>query len=193
MLQFYFLSILFNLVAGLILVNKIDESSEKGLAIADSSSDSEQTAQSKKKAKSKQNEVQAEVQNAESSAETAASGASDKFSTAKKLQDEFRKTSLFESKTFRLVLGILTGLTGLLKLFSAIRGDVPVVGDLLPALAGLAGSFCLLLDYYINAATIEVTISDTIKKIFIKNSNIIGFAMILVAVIHFIFPTVLFL
>ena len=40
----------------------------------------------------------AEVQNAESSAETATSGASDKFSTAKKLQDEFRKTSLFESK-----------------------------------------------------------------------------------------------
>lgn len=188
MLQFYFLSILFNLVTGLILVNRIDESSEKGLVVA-GEGEAVSSAQSKKKSKSEQKNEQSQelAENHEENEVTS------KHSKAKKLQDEFRRTSLFESKTFRLVLGILTGLTGILKFVSVIKTDVPVVGDLLPALIGIAGSFCLLLEYYINAATIEVTMPDAIKRIFVKNSNIIGFLSIVIAVLHFIFPTVLFL
>lgn len=192
MLQFYFLSILFNLVTGLILVNRIDESSEKGLVLAGEGNADASTvsdSQAKKKSKSEQKNEESQEQ-AENHTENAVSL---KHSKAKKLQNEFRKTSLFESKTFRLVLGILTGLTGILKFISVIKTDVPVVGDLLPALIGIAGSFCLLLEYYINAATIEVTLPEAVKRIFVKNSNIIGFLSIVIAVIHFIFPTVLFL
>jgi hypothetical protein len=38
------------------------------------------------------------------------------------------------NSTFRLILGILTAVTGLLKLLSPIEGDVPVAGDLVPAI-----------------------------------------------------------
>ena len=166
MLQFYFLSILFNLATGLLLVNKISsENSEKSLAVVNDENGETKTA----------SEVPV------------------KRSKKEKLKEEIRNTSLFESKTFRLVLGILTGLTGILKFVSVIKTDVPVIGDLLPAVVGIAGSFCLILEYYLNAATIEVNLPVVIEKIFVRNANVIGFLCIVIAILHFIFPTVLFL
>ncbi|MCR4734241.1 MAG: hypothetical protein K5829_04435 [Treponema sp.] len=170
MLQFYFLSILFNLVTGLILVNKLDEKSEeKELILVDENGNVVDSDKEEKKA------------------------APAKVSKKKIIQEEIRNTSLFESKTFRLVLGILTGLTGILKFVSVIKTDIPVIGDLLPAVIGIAGSFCLLLEYYLKTATIEVKLPEFLNNVFIKNSNVIGFLSIVIAVIHFIFPTVLFL
>ncbi len=172
MLQFYFLSVLFNLIVGLILVNSRSTNEEKALAIADDASAAE---------------------NNEQSVEVEEPKVAKKTSKLNKIGQEIRNTSLFESKTFRLVMGILAILTGILKFISVIKTDVPVVGDLLPAIAGLAGGFCLVLDYYLKSATIDVNLPAALKNVFVKNSNVIGFLSIVVAVLHFVFPTVLFL
>ena len=90
-------------------------------------------------------------------------------------------------------MGVLSVLVGLMKLLSVVQNDVPVIGDLLPAIAGLFGGFCILLDYYMSSATIEVTPNPIIQSIFIDNKKFIGIFCIIVAVLHFIFPKVLFL
>ena len=62
---------------------------------------------------------------------------------------------IMESKNFKLVLGVLSVLVGLLKLLSVVQNTTPVLGDLFPALAGLLGGFCVLLQFYMETNSID--------------------------------------
>jgi len=96
-------------------------------------------------------------------------------------------------ETFRLIVGILCGITGFFKLLTAVRGDVPVIGDLVPALAGLAGGFTLLYEFYRTRSSIEEdTLPPFVQKI-VSSKRYVGIACIIAAILHFLFPTVLFL
>jgi len=96
-------------------------------------------------------------------------------------------------ETFRLVLGILTGVVGFFKFLTVVRGDVPVVGDLLPALAGLVGSFMLLYEFYRSRNDMETENGSAFVRSVMSSKRYIGIACIAVAVLHFLFPVVLFL
>jgi hypothetical protein len=98
-----------------------------------------------------------------------------------------------QNETFRLILGILATVTGLLKLLSSVQGDVPVAGDLLPALIGFITGFILLFEYYRGRAAIESEFSEKLEGLLIKNKRWIGFLALAAAGFHFLFPTVLFL
>ncbi len=101
--------------------------------------------------------------------------------------------AMARDETFRLVLGILTGVTGFFKLLTAVRGDVPVIGDLVPAFAGLAGGFTLLYEFYKTRSTIEQdNLPPFIQKI-ITGRRYVGVACLVAAGFHFLFPTILFL
>ncbi|MDR3283596.1 MAG: hypothetical protein LBS97_00255 [Treponema sp.] len=100
--------------------------------------------------------------------------------------------ALFENKTFRLVLGLASGLVGILKLF-VVAGSVRVFGDLLPALAGIAGACTLLLDYFTSTTSIEVNLPHGVDMVFRQGAKYIGIACITIAALHFIFPKTLFL
>lgn len=114
----------------------------------------------------------------------------------------------------RLIIGIVAAVVGLLKLF--VVAKVPVVGDLFPVIAGLAGGFTLLLEFYMRNSNTEVSVetaetenpeseseaavaaekikdNSVIQKIFVANKKTIGVLCMGVAVLHFLFPTVLFL
>ena len=96
-------------------------------------------------------------------------------------------------ETFRLVLGILTGIVGFFKLLTVVRGDVPVVGDLFPAVAGMASGFMLLYEFYKNRSSVpEETIPVMIQKL-IAAKKYVGIIAMVSALTHFLFPTVLFL
>ncbi|MDR1109042.1 MAG: hypothetical protein LBL19_08415 [Spirochaetaceae bacterium] len=97
------------------------------------------------------------------------------------------------NETIRLILGILTLVSGLLKLLSATQGDIPVIGDLLPAVFGLLAGFILIFDYYHTKTSVESEKSELIERVLIKNKRWIGFVAIASAVLHFLFPSVLFL
>ena len=106
---------------------------------------------------------------------------------------EGKVPAIMQDETFRLVLGILTCITGFFKLLTAVRGDVPVIGDLLPALAGLAGGFTLLYEFYKTRSTIdEESLPSVVQKI-VAGKRYIGISCLIAAVLHFLFPTVLFL
>lgn len=96
-------------------------------------------------------------------------------------------------ETFRLVLGILTGVVGFFKFLTVVRGDVPVVGDLLPAAAGLVGSFILLYEFYQSRGDVGGEPLSPFIRTMVTSRKYIGIACLIVAALHFLFPVVLFL
>jgi hypothetical protein len=98
-----------------------------------------------------------------------------------------------QNETCRLVLGAATILTGLLKILSSLRGDVPVVGDIVPALAGFLAGFVLVFEYYRGRSSLEPEHTEKIEQVLIHNKKWIGYFAIAAAVLHFFLPSVLFL
>jgi hypothetical protein len=68
-----------------------------------------------------------------------------------------------------------------------------VIGDFLPVLAGIAGGAALLVDFYVNSSTLEIELPVFVQKFCIDDRKYLGIACIIVAVLHFIFPQVIFL
>jgi hypothetical protein len=97
------------------------------------------------------------------------------------------------NETCRFILGAATIITGLLKLLSSMQGDVPVLGDIVPALAGFLAGFVLVFEYYRNRATLEPEHTEKIEQVLIHNKKWIGFVALAAAALHFLLPTVLFL
>ncbi len=128
--------------------------------------------------------------------------------------------------TVRLVIGILTIVTGAFKLLAVVRGDIPVVGDFVPAVAGLAVGATLLLELYREpsgdhpfgapsgadpapkakakaadgaAAATEATGNPAargpgkIERLLLEKKAVVGIAGVLAGLVHFLFPVVLFL
>lgn len=108
-----------------------------------------------------------------------------------------------------LVTGILASVIGALKLLTAMRGDIPVVGDFLPAMAGLAVGSTLLLERFrdpdfapgdavapASAAPEKAGARKGLGKVeryLIDHKMAVGLAGLIAAGVHFLFPMVLFL
>jgi hypothetical protein len=99
----------------------------------------------------------------------------------------------FQNEICRLILGGAAILTGLLKILSSLRGDVPVVGDIAPALAGLLAGFVLVFEYYRGRSTLEPEHTEKIEQVLLHNKKWIGYFALTTAILHFFLPTVLFL
>ncbi|MDR2313493.1 MAG: hypothetical protein LBE02_03075 [Spirochaetaceae bacterium] len=96
-------------------------------------------------------------------------------------------------ETVRLGVGILAVITGFLKILSPVAGSIPVVGDLVPALANLAGGLILVFEFYRNRSTIASPAAEQIEKFVDGNRKLTGFICIIAAALHFIFSSILFL
>ena len=163
MAQFYFLSVLMNILAGLVLVfgvnlvsQKYDEDFEGEEAFDDDL------------------------------------GKLSSESSASKVKKTFGELGL-DSPSFRMVIGIICVFVAIMKIISVFRNDVPVLGDLVPALAGFAGGASILLEYYISTTDTEVGINENVQKVFIDSRKGIGYFCFAAALLHFVFPQVLFL
>ncbi len=174
MLQFYFLSILLNVIAGLILVYATDFTSKNTVFPENEKNDFENSSDS--------------IEDSDKNTESDDSVFDKKLSFAINSKGTF-----FDDMTFRLVIAILSGLVGILKLLSTIQNDVPVIGDLIPAIAGLAACFALLVEYYIQKSTTEIKLPSVLNTVFINGRKYLGIFCIIAGVLHFIFPRVLFL
>jgi hypothetical protein len=97
------------------------------------------------------------------------------------------------NETCRLILGAATILMGLLKILSSLRGDVPVIGDIIPALASFLAGFILVFEYYRSRSTLEPEHTEKIEQVLIHNKKWVGYFAMAAAVLHFFLPSVLFL
>jgi hypothetical protein len=108
------------------------------------------------------------------------------------LEDDGDGGGFFKNQTFRLCLGAITALTGLLKLLSVMPGNYPIVGDIVPALGGLTAGAALLYEFYKAHATTG-GLDAGLSLFFNTHKKAVGIAVIVSALLHFFFPTALFL
>jgi len=102
--------------------------------------------------------------------------------------------------TFHLVLGIVSAVTGLLKLLSPSLGKILILGDLVPATAGIIAGFLLIFGIYRNdksltqSETKETAGSlDVLASGLLRLRKPLGLGLLAVALVHFLFPETLFL
>jgi hypothetical protein len=98
---------------------------------------------------------------------------------------------LFKNAGGRIVLASIAALVGLIKLIWPYQG-IPILGDLLPAAAGLGGAFTLLFDFIRKKSDMKTDSMDKMDKLVLGNKFIIGIGVVLVAVLHFFLNMVVF-
>ena len=95
------------------------------------------------------------------------------------------------NETVKFSVGVLSALTGLLKLFSPVGGTIPVLGDLIPAISGILCGFILIHEFYKSRTTIEDSEhTEKISGFLLVNRKIIGAIALIASVLHFLFPRV---
>jgi len=95
----------------------------------------------------------------------------------------------FVSDGFRLVIGILAGVTGILKLLIPMSG-MPILGDLLPAVAGIAAGFMLIFGFYREHSS-DGNAEGSINRfgeVILHYKKPIGVILLVSAALHFILP-----
>jgi len=107
---------------------------------------------------------------------------------------EDRSDFALKGDTFILVVGILSVVTGLVKLFSPIGGTLPIVGDLIPAATGILCGLVLLFGYYRRRTSIDDTEhTKKIEGLLAGNKKLIAALAFVAAILHFLFPRAPFL
>lgn len=114
------------------------------------------------------------------------------------MDEKLRLSSLFNRELlnqtgFRVGLGILTFVVGIFKFLTVNPDDVPVVGDIVPAVSGLLLGTILTLEYYKGRSDVSSPFVDTLQRILGNNSASFGVGGIVVGTLHFLFPRLLFL
>lgn len=91
-------------------------------------------------------------------------------------------------------IGVVTALVGVLKLIVHAPGEtVPVAGDLLPALGGIALGLVVLGESLRKAGTEAETGVDKVTDVVLTYRVPVGIAGIVLGFVHFLMPRVLFL
>jgi hypothetical protein len=99
----------------------------------------------------------------------------------------------FVGAGFRLIIGILALITGILKLLSPM--EVLIFGDLLPALAGITAGFMLIYGFYRERSS-NVDDEEKINRLgeaVLHYKKGIGILLLASALLHFLLPRALFL
>lgn len=115
-------------------------------------------------------------------------------SKGKIVKESLKNDSIFTNKTFCFICGILSVIISVIKLFVVYHNgdkgcDIPVVGDLLPAVIGIIGGATILFDHYSDKVE-DFEIPDIVQNLFLNNKRYLGCVCIIVAVLHFILPGV---
>ncbi len=93
----------------------------------------------------------------------------------------------------RMIFILLSVAVGIFKILSVTKGDVAVVGDLLPALSLLLMAGVFFLDYYKEQSEVGSSFIDKLQRIFVDNKSTVGIILVVIGLLHFLFPRVLFL
>ena len=101
-----------------------------------------------------------------------------------------RLKDVLEDRGFKFSLGILSLIIGLFKILTPTIGDIPVVGDLMPALAGIVLGGVLLLEFFRTKSDVSSEAISKIEGAVAQNRKFIGIAGIVIGILHFLMPAV---
>ena len=107
--------------------------------------------------------------------------------------DETNAQFFFTSGGFRLILGIISVVVGILKFLSPMK--TLILGDLVPALAGLVAGFVLVFGFYRErtSRTGDEGRFGSFGETLLCHKKAVGVGLLVCAVLHFLFPRALFL
>ncbi len=105
----------------------------------------------------------------------------------------FAGLPFYETKNFRLIVGVLTAFSGIMKILIVTQNDIRIIGDLLPAVTGIVGGACLLYEFYVSSSSVKMSINPIFENIFVNGRKYIGITCLAIAFLHFIVPQALFL
>ena len=100
---------------------------------------------------------------------------------------------LFKAPAYLLSFSIISGVTGIFKIISVFNGDVPVIGDLIPALISMLIAVYLFITWQKSRDQDINTAFEKTDSLIDKYKNILGIAAIVISLLHFFFPNVLFI
>jgi uncharacterized YccA/Bax inhibitor family protein len=102
---------------------------------------------------------------------------------------------LFKKSSFRLILGVVTAVVGFLKILSVapLQGNYPVIGDIVPAIGGLAAGWALIYEFYRMRATISSPSMEKMSAFITTHQKIIAGVAVATAILHLLIPEALFL
>lgn len=113
------------------------------------------------------------------------------------LSTKIEKFSVFsekmENRMYRVILGVITFITGLFALLNLSSSSIAIVGDLIPSITAISMGIILIIFYFFNEDEDSGNLVKTVKSLSGKYGDIIGIAGIIVGLIHFFIPTALFL
>lgn len=104
--------------------------------------------------------------------------------------DSFFQPDALVSPGFRIGFGIVSATVGLLRLF--IPGsEIAVIGNLLPALAGILLGATLVVQGYVSRSSVESDLVERLQTLLVANAGIVGPVSALLGATHFLFPRVI--
>ncbi len=103
------------------------------------------------------------------------------------------KSLIMDKQYGRIIFVLLLVFTGVFKILSVTKVDIPVVGDLLPALSLFLLAALFSVDFLADRSQAEGTLIHRMEDFLVPYSRLIGVAAVVIGVLHFIFPAVLFL
>ncbi len=116
------------------------------------------------------------------------------FDKSKKSEDQAEseaKHPILRDSTFLLLLTIFSGFTAISKMISPVASNIVIIGDLLPVIAGLAGTI-IFLGRYLNSLQNPKKL-PAFLNVLVNYDEIIGYVCITTAVLHLLFsPAILF-
>lgn len=95
-----------------------------------------------------------------------------------------------KKKISMVILGFASFIIGIVKLFVVCQPDVIFLGDLLPAIAGILGGMCLLMNFSVEYGKNQIRFNPVLQTIFIDWKKLVGIFAFIVGVLHFILPQV---
>ena len=102
-------------------------------------------------------------------------------------------TEFMANTVYRVILGSLSILIGIINLFKTYEGDIGVLGELFPSLAGLATGVLLLVEF-VNARRGEedeskaAEIAGKVGSFSGPYLTVVGVAAVVIGVLHAILP-----
>jgi len=105
-----------------------------------------------------------------------------------------KHTSFAKNGLYRIILGTVSVLVGIINLFPNYPGDIAILGDLLPSAGGIAGGILLWTDYIRSRKSVAQTktaeVAEKIEKISVPYLNVIGLLLVLIGILHAVFVQV---
>lgn len=162
MLQFYFLSVLLNVVAGFVLVFSAFTPKARANPLDE-------------------DDFYSDIDSGAPSPAEDGDGMRSKASAA--------FSAFIDEPMFQLVLGSVSVLVALVK-FAYSQDGIPVLGDFFTALAGLLGGGCLLLSWLDSRGDYGIELPGFLSAALGEGRRFVGFFCVAAGVLHFILPRV---